>query len=100
MKNQTELPSCINRKTVKEIVDNKNTTNEVRLTCYLQLIIEELINIHGTQSYYDSKDGGKLSAILLMIDNFIGLFHSTLLTSLILPLIAIGVYFVIKKIKK
>ena len=35
-----------------------------------ELVIKELITIHGTQEYYDEQDEGKLTAILLSVDNF------------------------------
>ena len=35
-----------------------------------ELIINELLMIHGSSGHYDEQDGGQLSAILLTVDNF------------------------------
>ena len=43
----------------------------VSMMIFHQLIIKELVHIHGSSGYYDSLDEGKLSAVLLVTDNFV-----------------------------
>jgi hypothetical protein len=62
------------RKEVTELscsLDKGNSDNcVVKMMAIRELIINELIAVHGTQDYYDDRDGGKLTAILLSVDNF------------------------------
>ena len=43
----------------------------VRMMIFYELIMNELIEVHDSVSYYDNQDGGRLSAVLLVTDNFI-----------------------------
>jgi len=54
-----------------ESLSEESTDFIVRMTIFRNLIMNELLEIHGDTGYYNSIDGGKLDAILLITDNFI-----------------------------
>ena len=62
------------RKSVNDLLlslnDKSGDSCIVKMMAIRELIINELVAVHGTQDYYDKQDGGKLTAILLSVDNF------------------------------
>ena len=62
------------RKEAVNLIHNIGNNSDAFITSMIifhQLITEELIEIYGTSGHYDEQDGGKLSAVLLVTDNFI-----------------------------
>ena len=63
------------RKQVRDMIDQIGDKNTelfiIGMMTFHELIVNELISVHGNVKHYDFIDGGKLSAILLMTDNFV-----------------------------
>ena len=49
---------------------NESSDFRASMLMMRELIINELVMIHGSSGHYDEQDGGQLSAILLTVDNF------------------------------
>ena len=65
---------AIERKNAINLINTTGNESDDFITSILvivQLIMDELVSVHGSTCHYDSQDGGKLSAILLTVDNFI-----------------------------
>ncbi len=65
---------AIERKNALSLIQtfgNESDDFNTSMLVFMQLIMTELMSVHGSVSHYDSQDGGKISAILLMVDNFI-----------------------------
>ncbi len=68
-----KLEIATNRKNAVELVKTFGDESEDFITSMLvfrELIMSELISVHGSVDYYDEQDGGTLSAILLTADKF------------------------------
>lgn len=65
---------AVERKNARDLINTFGDESDDFITSmlvFVQLIMNELVSVHGLTSHYDSRDGGKLSAILLTVGNFI-----------------------------
>nr|QBK85831.1 MAG: hypothetical protein LCMAC101_04260 [Marseillevirus LCMAC101] len=69
--NKLEIATA--RKNAVDLVHSLGNESTDFITCMLvmrELLISELVIVHGSSDYYDEQDGGQLSALLLTVDNF------------------------------
>ena len=64
------------RKQVREFIEkiDSDTGQDnpiISMMTFHELITNELMTVYGSSGHYDPQDGGRLSAVLLVIDNFI-----------------------------